>query len=180
MRLDLKPLREIGDLLAIDPGLRHCGVASFRQGRLVGAALVQGAPEGRGWPAWITMTEAIELAVADRIAPGAVLVLERPQVYAVGMSKGDPDDLLELTGIVGAVAARLEAQGAHVTLYKPREWKGQVPKAVHNERVRSHLDPEELRILDGCGARSLIHNVTDAVGIGLFHLRRRRARGGHA
>lgn len=55
----------------------------------------------------------------------------------------------------------------------PREWKGQVPKVVHNQRVLnalSHVERE--KIVHN-------HNVIDAVGIGLWFCGRiGRKRGG--
>ena len=55
--------------------------------------------------------------------------------------------------------------------YKPHEWKGTVEKKVMELRIQKHLTTEELKIVE-LPAKSLAHNVWDAAGIGLKHLKR--------
>ena len=53
----------------------------------------------------------------------------------------------------------------HVT---PAQWKGQTPKKVTEQRARKALTWDELVAVELPSARSLHHNVWDAVGIGLW------------
>ncbi len=154
-------------ILAIDPGLRHCGLAVFNPlgGELVFATLVRN-PELklRGPRAWLEMAEAVELVLKMAGFKASTLVLEVPQVY-FGRSVGS--DLIELAGVDGAICYAVNPD--EVFGYLPREWKGQVPKEIHNERVLKSLSPGERALLPKL-PKSLAHNVTDAVGLGRFHI----------
>jgi hypothetical protein len=135
-------------LIAIDPGVQKCGVAAFDDGKLVRANWIP------GHSLW---------AVFLKADWNAALAIERMQVYKV--SKGDPNDLILVSEMVGYLTA-----GFTVTsFYKPRTWKGQVPKTVIQKRVSKALDEAEFKVLMPWFNN---HNVVDAVGIGLFHLGR--------
>jgi hypothetical protein len=96
------------------------------------------------------------------------VVLEAQRVYPASRQKGDPNDLLELMGVAGAMRFR----GALRTSYLPREWKGQMPgDDFIRERILPRLSTAELARIEPAPA-SLLHNAHDAVGIGLFHLGR--------
>lgn len=161
-------------LLAVDPGIRGCGLALFDDARLrLAAYLKNGArsknivrdAESMGRDVW-------------RWAPSAVteLVVEWPQIYATrirsGESKGDPNDLLGLAAVDAAIAAHMWE--TPVGRYLPREWKGQLTKEACHHRILSRLDDGERQVLaQACEeAGSLAHNVMDAVGIGLHHIGR--------
>jgi len=85
-------------LKSVDPGLRTCGVALWRDGILTHAELVRGSPKAQGFDAWYPMAMAVALPHVDELA------IELPQVYSRGLSKGDPNDLIQLAVIVGVVA----------------------------------------------------------------------------
>lgn len=160
-------------LVAVDPGLRRLGVAVFTDDRLVHAALVTSpVKKDRGGTAWYAMADAVWAHLHDdylnRLTPDE-FVLEVPQIYRFGKSKGDPDDLIQLAATGAAVGAVLRAQKA--TTYYPREWKGTVPGDVFVERIRGRLTPAERKAITPC-AMSYEHNVLDAVGLGLFRLGR--------
>lgn len=155
--------------VCVDPGLRGCGVAIFENAHLIHAAYVK-SPEQkeRGPVAWRAMAGAVFEYVEEWL-PAGTLVIEVPQVYRGAQQKGDPDDLLQLVGVEGWLGGLL--MPARVVGYRPREWKGQIPKDVHNRRVEKALETYELAQFAGCPAY-LKHNVLDAVGLGLFHLGR--------
>jgi hypothetical protein len=158
-------------LLAVDPGLNACGAALFDAGILARVAYVE--------------NDAAGMSLAARAARGAYLVtqwaggvgeiaLEWPRVYAAkiraGASRGDPNDLLVLAGVDAALAALADAV---VHDYAPSDWKGQMKKEPCAARARSRLSESELRAVAMCGCRpSKMHNVWDAIGIGLHHLGR--------
>lgn len=166
-------------LVAFDPGLRGTGVAVFKDGMLTRCAYVKSPNlRGRGAKAWRDMG----LAVATWVFEGspwssnpAEVAHEQMQVYRAGLQKGNPNDLLELSGVCGWAAALLEPES--VVSYLPRKWKGQVPKDVHHRRIKAEMSEVEHDALHAakCPA-SLQHNILDAIGIGLFHLG--RVRGG--
>lgn len=163
-------------LLAVDPGIRGSGAALFVGGRLAWADYVKNpARKGNRADAAGSMALAVVEWARARVATLDDLAAEWMQIYAgqirAGASKGDPNDLLALTGVVSGVAAVV---GVTATAYLPREWKGQLDKAAMHARIRGRLSEAELCNADcACRrAKSLAHNVMDAIGIGLFHLGR--------
>lgn len=154
-------------MLCIDPGLRGCGVAEFLAGNLVRAAYVKNPRDvGRGYECHRTMARAVQqwaTPAVDRV------VIELPRIYpGSAQQKGDLNDLLDLTGVGGAIAASSEAVVESVF---PSDWKGQVPKDVMTERIKRACTPEERATAEKCAA-SLAHNMWDGVGIGLYKLSR--------
>jgi hypothetical protein len=156
----------VSRLLSLDPGLRACGVGYFVDGKLLQADLVRNTEKTlRGPGAWVTMAQAV---LAEFPGEYDVLVVEQQQVYAAGKAKGDPADLLELAGVVGACTALLSWD--EVVGVLPKAWKGQVPKEVHNARILKALSHEERNMVELSCAPSLVHNVIDSVGLGLWFL----------
>ena len=70
---------------------------------------------------------------------------------------------LDLAGVVVATMAPY----CQAELVHPRVWKGQRPKDVDNRWTLSQLDADELAV---AGKN---HNVLDAIGLGLWRLKRR-------
>ena len=160
--------------LAVDPGLRCTGWALFEDGRLVACGAVKSDPRQ---PA----AEVAGLVAKRLLAYGAeatAAVVELPQVYRSSRSKGDPNDLVAVATIAGAVAA----QADRAVYVSPHQWKGSVPKAAQLSRYIVHRRNEKALDDAGCAAyrsglapwaASLRHNIADAVGIGLYALRTR-------
>lgn len=165
-------------LLAVDPGIRGAGVAFFVDEVLVESAYVKSAVKtGNTAAECRAMAEAIEAwASAYAWAGLNEIALEWPRVYATrireGKSKADPNDLLALCGVDAAIATMYP--GAKVTCYAPSDWKGQLTKEACHARIRSRLSPAEIVVgIDaGAAAKSLAHNMWDAVGIALHHVGR--------
>lgn len=167
-------------LLAIDPGIRGCGVAVFEDGVLSDAAYLKN-PNTSGGHTLEASTMAKEVVLWAKLG-GTVedLAVEWPQIYAtairMGKSKADPNDLLPLTCVLGGVATCL--QPAKAVSYKPREWKGNLPDEPTRTRTKSRLSGSELGVAEASARRigALCHNMWDAVGIGLHHLGRFKPR----
>lgn len=157
-------------LLAVDPSIRAMGWATFDDGQLIGAG-VENASSG----VRVSITEQVlrSLRLVDQL-PGGIdtLVSETPQVYP-GPSEEDPNDLLPMAWQVGQLTARY--RHSLIYLYHPREWKGQASKEAFQPRILERLSAEELALLPvKTRARKwpYDHNMTDAIGIGLYHLGR--------
>jgi hypothetical protein len=156
-------------LLAVDPGLRGCGVALFNEGRLWQVAYLRGSKDSADASAWGAMAAAVAAW-----SPGVVTeaVSEFPKVYSVGKSKGDPEDLLQLAAVVGALSVALAVP---LRVVRPYEWKRQVPKDIMAGRIAQCLEAGELAAARaGMPAKSYQHNVWDAIGIGLHAVGRLR------
>lgn len=154
-------------LLSIDPGRRTLGWASYRGGRLEEAGLAIADRDD-------LPTAARELAAAVRVPAGLErVVIERMRIYPGPQQRGDQNDLLDLAFVGGFLAGRVVP--VRVELVTAHEWKGTVPKDVMHRRIDEALDAAEGTTLGKClerVAKSLRHNVKDAVGIGLHALGR--------
>ena len=151
-------------LVSIDPGKHVSGYAIFFKCRLVECGMAKEAEDltrhwGRtssvccslGWPETVTM--------------------EMPQIYDRRRWKGDPNDLLPITAAGALLAGSLNPQIFKVVT--PEEWKGQTPKEIQNDRDMGVLYPAELEVVEAAGITpSKIHNMIDAIGIGLWELKR--------
>lgn len=157
-------------LLSIDPGLRGCGVAFWKNSTLEKASYVKNPSPADGPAAWTVMAFAVSSEF--RQAYDADVAVEIPRVYP-GVRENDPNDLLQLAGVVGAIVGHIYPLS--VRHYYPADWKGQVPKAVMTSRIVERVTQEEHSRVNSVGR--LDHNTWDAVGIGLFHLGRMK-RGG--
>ena len=155
-------------MICVDPGLRGCGVAEFVEGNLTRAAYVKNPREyGRGYEAHRTMSR----AVWNWIGSGAFerVIIEFPRIYpGSAQQKGDLNDLLDIAGVGGAIA---DACLTSVEAVIPSDWKGQVPKDVMTARISKAILQNERAGIEKCPA-SLMHNVLDAVGIGMWKLGR--------
>ncbi len=158
-------------LLAVDPGVRMCGVALFELGRLKRAGLARCTLPGN--VPYRCMAEAVMAWAGDV----DVLATERPQQYPHAPTPRSSVQALE--GVVGAVQAIAGTDDVHT--YTPAMWKGQVPKGVMYGRIVQRLSETERgraakAVLSVDLKRSIHHNALDAVGVGLYHLGRLRRR----
>lgn len=185
-------------LLALDPGLNSPGAALFLQDvpepRLWAAAQIEipdslaTLGEGRRW--WAVAQEIVSWAVAAA-APACVtaVVFERPQWYARGKSKGDPNQLAGVAGVAANVTGTLGTHRAiTISSPAPAEWIGQLSKvcptckgkakkkckSCHGSAwetprgrfIRKRLTANELELVPDQ------NDAIDAVGLGLWQLGR--------
>ena len=144
-------------VIGIDPGKRT-GFAVFYRGQLWQAATIDAGD-----------FEALPEAPWSPV----VVVIEVPRIYPHG-GKGDPNQLIDLAVLAGEISGWYRARyGARVVFVTPRNWKGTVPKVIHNRRVLMALTPSETAILPTRPrAGGYDHNMIDAVGLALWHLER--------
>lgn len=171
-------------IVPLDPGLRECGVSLFDGPDMVECAMpVSPCKKARGIVAWRDMAEVCLDWILEREPD--VLVYEMMQPYT-GNSEAKNTELLQLTGVLGAVGAGLP-KSVQVVSYLPAQWKGQTPKPKHHKQLTGAtskrtgrfrpgiLTKEELAIFDA--ARKGVpagkqHNILDAIGIGCYHVGR--------
>lgn len=148
-------------LIAIDPGTRALGFAIFEDRELRRCGLVRA----------FDLDNMCRTLRTHPITEGIYsnVVVEVPQVYR---HTKDASALIKVALVAGACASVLVAGQIETVL--PHAWKGTRPKEICNKLTRSILEPEELDILTAVDApKSLMHNVVDAVGIGLWKVGRR-------
>jgi len=126
---------------------------------------------GVGLASWSgsTLLEARYVPTEVRLSDVDLVVCEVPQIYPMEKWKGDPNDLID----VAVVAGMHLAKGLRQVMVRPREWKGSVPKTIHNNRVLTQLDPLKKAMVDVI-PKTLRHNVVDAIGLGLWYLNTRK------
>jgi hypothetical protein len=139
-------------------------------------------PGCTGW-AWWEGQRLVACGVeedVDAVAVRGDLVIEKPQIYRASKSKADPNDLITLAIQVGRYVERARHAGMTATLVTPAEWKGQVPKDVIVPRILAALNEGERAIATRVSlgiAKGKVHNMVEAIGIGL-HACGRMGRGG--
>lgn len=95
------------------------------------------------------------------------LAVEVPRVYRVTKSKGDPNDLIDLTLVSGRLIGSFPGE---FKTYYPYEWKRQMKKEISQKRCRELINVGEFDVVKSflpSLAKSLHHNMWDAIGIGL-------------
>ena len=80
--------------------------------------------------------------------------------------------LLQVQGVAGAIVGAVHASAYFGIM--PRIWTGSVPKAERQEALQRTLSVEDHALVHLPHQRALAHNVWDAVGLGLFHVSRKR------
>lgn len=146
----------MGMFYSVDPGKKQSAVACFKNGELIAAYFAHQT----------------SIKLTDEKLRGEV-VMEVPVVYPG--SDTNPNDLVDITAAGMGVAAQLSLPLTRIRQVKPAEWKGQVPKKITQQRIERLLTQAERIRLGQCLSpvkSGLRHNLWDAVGIGLFALKR--------
>ncbi|WXH32367.1 hypothetical protein WA016_06350 [Myxococcus stipitatus] len=121
---------------------------------------------------WASMALAVHEWLRPRLGDEPhQLIIELPRVYAAACQKGDQNDLIQLSGVVGMLGGYLPNVATRRSVY-PRDWKGTLDAGAFIERIKQRLSPVEHLRVELLGAASLHHNVWDAIGIGLHALGR--------
>ena len=102
----------------------------------------------------------IDLVVAEK----PLLTHNRPVNAAADVIQRGNDLIATAIRLGRLVEASRPVQVRYVT---PSQWKGQVPKDIHNARVLAKLSPDERALAEG-----LDHNGIDALGLLLWALER--------
>lgn len=176
----------------LDEGINGCGIAAFVGAELLRAAYVP-CPLGPKDPLFAREVAMGRAAHAWLVGLGVstclrALRVERPRVLDPTHQRkekrgADPNDLLSLTAVAGALGALLPP-GVELSHAFPDEWKGgSVEKHAMNARVWKRLTEAERARVDRRsraepgGNIGLDHNTLDGVGIGLdYHGRLERLR----
>ena len=128
-----------------------------------------------------------------------VFVCEAMRVYP-GPKKEDPNDLIAVSEGAGGMITRCRMNNPMVQIvrYTAPDWKGQIKKPIHHQRLWDVLNNDERRVVSGainytipqieaylknaCHKLAVTgevkeyswaaHNLFDAIGLGLFFLKR--------
>jgi len=160
-------------LVSIDPGTRNLGWAAF-----VGPDLVAcGCSRTKERDVDAQAQDHVRQVRAGCGRIHTVQVVVERMVHHSGRGASVPNDLLDVQ-YVGAVVAG--AIGRYALSYRASDWKGTIPKAVHHPRIRAALtDAEEAIVAAALDSTPKTNHkeILDAIGIGLYHVKRTRKGG---
>lgn len=149
-------------LLTIDPGSDQIDYAVFYDKKLVTVGVLYGTQH--------SLSRQLVAMLAHH-KPDRVVV-EVPQIYQPKLQHGDQNDLIDVAIVTGLIVASASKYCA-AEVVRPHAWKGNRPKKVDNVLTMLILSPMEQTVIRDCGIqKSKLHNILDAVGIGLRKLNR--------
>lgn len=156
-----------GRMAAWDPGVLASGLAVFENDRLTEAEAVIIRPAVTRPIQWSLMAT----SVAEHVGKVDLFAFEQMQTRKG--KEAAHTDLIELSIISGIVVGLLSVRFLNVPA---NTWTKGRQKPVNHARIREILEPEELRVLDTairlCPRKENHKEILDAVGIGLYALRR--------
>lgn len=136
----------IRSLLAIDPG------------------------ESNGWASFTGFGGLIDYGVGGPPACHyGVLVIERPEIYRG--SRANPNSIITLALNAGFWSGKVSHE--RLVWYKPKQWKGQIPKTARLENYVIYKRVKNLfPFVDFAGyAKKAQFDIVDAIGLGMFALK---------
>lgn len=164
-------------IISIDPGKHQIAYAAWNAGdfnTLYEAGAISNPAKAiakiERVEAWARMAEQVCASFGVRKIFPSQLVTEIPAVRQRGSGKGDPNDLIDLAGIVGAIVGGLRVKFPESVVKwspLPEQWKGQLPKSVTKDRVDAALSDFEKTRIQWSGEK---HNIYDAIHLGLVYL----------
>ena len=173
--------------IGIDPGVHKCGVAIAQyktwpghgMARVTCSAFVARADYAE-MPCVTGMDMASQIVLRlQPMADGPVCIcIEGQQIYPSEKSEGDPNDMVKVAVVAGALAGALAYACAvsntpkpRLAMPLPREWKGSVPKDIHHKRLARDY-PHWVEPVEADTPKSLQNHVWDAVGLLEWHKER--------
>jgi len=154
--------RKINRLLAIDPGTRKAGYAIFENGLYLCSDVIIIKNKKLTWLQRVDFI-IIEITQLLKHFKIDIVVIEEPQLF-IGSRKGraasNSGSVLKLTALVHSIRIICRIKKIKVYLIPVRKWKGTVPKAITQKRIKRHLGIDITQL-----------DESDAVGLGLWYVR---------
>ena len=177
------------DLLALDPGLNHAGLALFYGGELHYAWTINPKNTLSDVQGWRAIGDMLATTLhASTLPYPCELAYEMPQLIG-GWQKGDQNAILQVAGAAGTICERLRPwlipDSAPIAV-RPAEWTKSRPKKANHLRMWGRLTlVEQCRLAESLalsidtlfaciryGDEADLEHALDAVCIGLFALGR--------
>ena len=151
-------------MIGIDPGVSMSAYAIATDRVLTGCGLLKKVKADL-FVAQALKSQLDQLRINAPLKKLSHAIIEYPMIYdrQAQSRRVDPNDLVKVAFIAGGYAALFGTLGSVVWLPKPREWKGSVPKHIHNARLMKRF-PEIEKLIIGFPP-SYRHNVIDAIGL---------------
>lgn len=175
--------------LGIDPDCHNCAYAFCTVDRVLRVGVValrRSVVRDQAPPAMARLLVAAFQTFGQQYRSGPdFAVVEGQEIYLGGKHGATPDSILRLAQVAGAACAAISVAwpGVVVRLPRPKMWKGQVPKNIHQRRILAHYRLPATGPWDIQGGEKItkttISHVVDAIGLarwGLTNARQPRAR----
>lgn len=182
-------------LIGVDPDLHHTGLALLNgdTGAVLDVLCITANGKTRE-DAVVAMVHALDVPWFidhDLDDMGIVVVVEAQELYLGGGTQ-NPRNIMHLAQVAGAALAAAACQFRRTVLHFPRpaEWKGQVPKRVHQHKTLGKLGWEHKQV--GTDQRGYCYptigngdvarpplpktqwkHVVDAIGLALWGMEKR-------
>jgi len=162
-------------VIGIDCGVKYIGISRFDNTQLCDCAYISSSEQDdqNGARNVFSLVENVRVSnILKGVSEDIRVVIEYPEQYAYSPAPRSAVQGLAYTG--GALTYMFHYHlSASVQLVLPKEWKGQVPKDIFLKRIEGRLTEQESIILDSKKfSQSKRHNVVDAIGLGLYYLKR--------
>lgn len=155
-------------LVSIDPGITGLGFAVWSGGELTNAGVLTPRKEDDWLERAYRLANDLEAGIFCPLLNPAICVCEFQELRsdAVSLAAGHKQDLAKLTFVTGSIAYAARRSGVRFELVNPSEWKGSLPKAVVERRIRQILGEATIKRVNPKS------HAWDAIGIGLWRLGR--------
>lgn len=158
-------------IIGIDPGINNTGLCAMLDGVVLSVALIRRSYDALAANAkdqcyWLNdfrfnVHKSLDARSQTVIPPRPVFVVEMPRIYPT--SNGN--DIVDLAFMAGALLARGMEYGEGFVVY-PHQWKGNVPKDIHNNRMLAAMPELETSLAQFL--KSKREHIIDAAGIALW------------
>ena len=155
--------------IAIDSAMHASGIAVFRDKTLIATELLKVPNKYKSKECSLRMAtlmvDFIRLELNKYCEPVQVVIEDHE--YRYGNDKMNVKSFADMYS-VGVCTASQISSSVPVTFYKPKEWKGTVPKKIKTQRImeveRETYNSDTDLFQDGQD------DIVDAIGIGRFHI----------
>ena len=115
-------------ILAIDPSTTSCGWATFRDGQIIGKAVIKATGKDPFVRAEY-MANALHFVMCSE--QPTYIICEYPHKGGPGMKSKSITILFHLCGMIHGIA---KFSHLHIEFVEPMNWKGNIPKDIHQKR----------------------------------------------
>lgn len=150
--------------IAIDPSIRSCGVALFKDRELRDYQLI--STKDITSTHWTTLAHRMLDRLEQYLYQSSFIISEFPREFgsARGQAALNTGAVRKLAYMVGLIGGWAKSNNKGFLIFEPHEWKGNLPKAITLKRVLRDFP----QVSPGTN-----HNVIDAIGIGRHYIKYR-------
>lgn len=147
-------------IIGIDPGINNTGIAVSEDGKIKEVYLI--SRKGKHGVGFNICDQCCKIKNIFRKELFSTVAVEFPRIYPNSPERHN--DIVDLAAMAGALTQAL-SYGTLILPY-PRDWKGTVPKKIHNERILKKIP--ELEVFLKPYPKTKHEHIIDAAGLALW------------